>query len=253
MPIYANLQHSNYFGNPGLIIEILGEIATDIYGLTTCTLTAKCPQNRFDLVPPLFSYHPVFPYVNVERQRVQIKEGFLWITLEYAGIAGGSTQPIYELSLGLGEEPIETHPRFVDNYDNAGDGLPLAGIPSNPQHGAFFVDPNGRQTTDDAIGKFDRFNSHLPDGTPNYGWAGITSFLDFSQAVWRKRWYATSRPGDITMLGRIAAPEGPAPALGANREWIYQGLNYEQRGIVYGITKEWKASGRYGANPNIYA
>jgi hypothetical protein len=252
MPVNAGLVNSNYFGNPGLVIEILGEINTDLYGLSTGTLTAKCPQNRFDLVPPLFSYHPVFTYLNVERQRIQIKDGFLWITLDYAGILGGQTEPIYELCLGLGEEPIETHPNFVVNVSGSGDGQPLAGKPSAPYHGAYFVDSQtGRKTTDDATGVFDRFQGHLDDGSPN-PFAGISSYLEFSQAVWRKRWYATFRPSDIIFLGKVMSPEGPAPALGGNRNWIYQSLNYEQRGIVYGITKEWKASGFRGWNPNIY-
>jgi hypothetical protein len=251
--VNANLQHSNYFGNPGLVIEIIGEINTDLYGLSTCTLTAKCPQNRFDLVPSLFSYHPVFPYLSVERQRVQIKDGFLWINLEYAGIAGGETQPIYELALGLGEEPIESHPNFVVNTTGGGDGQPLAGTPSNPYHAAIFRDVNTNKITrNDVTGRFDGFNGHLPDGTPNLGFAGVTSFLDFSQAVWRKRWYSTSRPGDITFLGKVLSPEGPVPSLGGSRNWIYQSLNYEQRGLVYGITKEWRSSGVRAANPNIY-
>lgn len=254
MPVNAGLVNSNYFGNPGLTIEILGEITTDLYGLTTCSLTAKCPQNRFDLVPPLFSYHPVFTYLNVERQRVLIKDGYLWITLEYAGISGGETTPIYELCLGVGEEPIETHPNFVVNALSAGDGEPLAGTPSHSYHGAVFRDENTNEvTTNDATGIFDKFKGHLPDGTPNVGFAGVTSFLDFSQAVWRKRWYSTARPSDITFLGKILYPEGPAPGLGGYRNWLYQGLTYEQRGNVFGITKEWKASGFRGWNPNIYS
>lgn len=252
MPVNAGLIHTNYFGNPGLVIEVIGELNTDLYGLSTCTLTAKCPQNRFDLVPPLFSFHPVFTYLNVERQRVTIKDGYLSINLEYAGISGGQTEPIYELCLGLGEEPIECHPNFVVNVNGAGDGQPLAGTPSAPVHGAIFRDAQGRISGNDATCTFDRFASHLPGGAPNPLFAGITSYLDFSQAVWRKRWYSTARPGDITFLGRILTPEGPAPFLGSGREWLYQSLNYEQRGLVFGITKEWRASGRQGINRNIY-
>lgn len=235
------LDNSNYFGNRGLIIEELGELSTDLYGLSTCTMTAKCPWGRLDLVPPLFSYHPVFTYLNVERQRIRIKDGFLWINLEYAGVAG-TTQPIFELSLGLGSEPIETHPKF---------GSQIAGSPSFPLNGAIFRDPStGQITDDDSIGVFDTFTARL-GGSENQ-FAGIRAFLDFSQATWRMRYYSTARPVDISSLGKIVYPEGPAPGLGGSRNWIYQGLTYEQRGIVFGVCKEWKASGYRGWNQIIY-
>ena len=239
---WPSLDNSNYFGNRQLVIEELGELTTDLYGLSTCSMTAKCPWNRLDLVPPLFSYHPVFGYLNVERQRIRIKDGFLWITLEYAGIAGGSTQPIYELSLGLGEERLEVHPKF---------GTQIAGRPSHPLNGAIFTDPQtGEITDDDSIGVFTRFSSWL--GSQVNPYAGIESFLDFSQACWRVRYYTTARPVDIGSLGKIVYPEGPAPGLGGGRNWLYQGLNYEQRGVVYGVTKEWKASGYRAWDSTIY-
>jgi hypothetical protein len=238
---WPNLDNSNYFGNRQLVIEELGEISTDLYGLSTCTVTAKCPWNRLDLVPNLFSYHPIFTYMNVERQRVRIKDGFLWITLEYAGVPG-NTSPIFELSLGLGSEPIETHVKF---------GTHIAGSPSSPLNGAIFRDPStGNITDDDSIGVFDTFAARVSGSVNLY--AGIRSFLDFSQATWRMRFYTTARPTDISSLGKIVSPEGPAPGLGGNRNWLYQGLTYEQRGIVYGVCKEWKASGFRGWNSVIY-
>jgi hypothetical protein len=242
MPVNAGLQHSNYFGNPGLVIEVIGELSTDLYGLSTASLTAKCPQNRFDLVPPLFSYHPVWTNLNAERQRITIKEGFLWITMEYAGIFG-ITQPIYELCLGVGEEPIVTHPKFV---------LQIAGKPSAPLNGAIFLNPStGKITRNDGIGVFDRFSSQF-SGQPNQ-FAGLESFLDFSQAVWRKRQYQTYQPTDASYVGKILQPEGPAPYLGTGRNWILQSINFEQRGIVYGVTKEWRASGFRGWNQIVYS
>lgn len=251
MPVNADLVNSTFYGAPGLVIDILGDLNTDLYGLSTCSLTATCPQNRYDLIPAMFSFHPVFTWLHVERQRVRIQEGRLNITCEYAGIIGGQTEPIYELSLGLSEEPIQTHPNFTVNATGGGDGQPIAGTPSEPKHGAIFKDDRGRITTNDATGNFVEFRSQLGVGVPN-PFAGIVSYLDFGSATWRKRWYSVSRPTDITYLGHIQYPEGPAPGLGGLRNWLYVGLNYEQRGLVYGITKEWKASGRLPWNPNIY-
>jgi hypothetical protein len=239
---YPSLDHSNFFGNRALVIEVLGELSTDLYGLTTCSLTAKCPQDRWDLVPPLFDYHPLFSYLNVERQRIQIKDGFLWINLEYAGITGAVTTPIYELSLGVGETPIEAHPKFATQ---------IGGTPSAPLNGAIFLHPSTNQiTTDNTKGVFDRFASQFAGG-PNI-YAGVTSYIDFGQATWRVRQYQTFQPADISYVGKISWPEGPAPSLGGARNWLLQSVNFERRGNVYGVTKEWRASGPRGWDPIVY-
>src|SRR5215472_7929154 len=232
-------QYSHSYGNQLLVIEVPGELVTDLYGLSTCTLIATAPMNRLDLVPGLFTPHPIWTYLTVERQRVTIKDARLNIALDYAGVPG-STQPIYELVAGVGEEPIETHPRFI--Y--------FAGRPSAPLNGAWFIDPNsGQQSDNDDTAIFSHFTL-LVDGALNPK-AGISAYLDFSQACWRQRYYSTAYPNDAAYLGSIQWPPG-APSLGASRNWIYQGLTFEQRGIVYGITREWKASGFRGWDPDIY-
>lgn len=240
------LQHSNIYGNTGLITESPGELMTDLYGLSTCTTVWKCPTTHPEYIPPMFAFHPLYPFVNMERRRVTIQGGFFIITGEFAGIDGGQTVPIYELCLGLGEDPIEVHPKFIST---------LGGTPSAPLNNAIFVGPDGSKSADDATGRFDYFPRQLSDGSDN-PLGGISSFLDMSQAVWRERFYTTARPSDMSFVGHIESPEGPVPALGtiggSVQNWLLQALTYEQRGLCYSVTKEWRASGFRGWNVDIY-
>jgi hypothetical protein len=239
------LVNLNYFGNPGLMTESPGQLVTDIYGLDTCTAVFKCPSDRFDLVPLMFSYHPLFPWVNMERRRLDVSpegnRGYLVITGEFAGVAG-STEPIYELDLGLSEEPIQTHHKFVSE---------IAGTPSAPLHGAIFLDSEGSITEDDSLGVFDKFITTI-DGDLN-PFAGLESYLDFSNAIWRRTVLQTFPPVDLYQLGYIDYPDGPFPALYAGQNWLFVGESYIQRGLVYSVKTEWRASGRRGWNSTIYS
>jgi hypothetical protein len=237
----------NTYGNTGLIIESPGEVVTDLYGLETCTAVFKIAANadnlnsKLSLVPPMFSYHPIFSWLNIERRRIGISPGYLVVTAEFAGISG-STVPIYELDLGLSEEPIETHPKFVTD---------IAGTASAPLHGAIFVDEGtGRITSDNAHAVFSRFQSVISGDRNEF--AGISAYLDFSNAVWRKTQLQTFQPTDMTLLGTIQFPAGPAPGLGFGQNWVYAGLTFIQRGLVYAVKQEWRASGRRGWNTTIY-
>jgi hypothetical protein len=232
----------NVYGNTGLILESPGSNVTDIYGLETCTAVFKSAVGE---VPAMFTYHPVFTWLNLERRRVDLSpegnRGFTVTTGEFAGISG-PTVPIYELDLGLSEEPIETHPKFVTD---------IAGTASAPLNGAIFVDEGtGLITSDDAHAVFSKFVSTIAgDRNP---FAGITSYLDFSNSIWRKTEMLATNPTDLTLLGDIATPAGPAPALDTGQNWLFIGMSYIQRGLVYSVKWEWRASGRRGWNETIY-
>lgn len=241
MPL--TLDNSNVFGNRLLMIEEPGEVYTDLYSLETCTTIFSCPMDRFDLVLPLFSANPFFTYLYMERRRISIRNGRIVIAGEYAGIPGGFTTPIYELVIGVGEEPIETHPEFVTD---------LAGAPSAPLNGAIFVDyETGKKSTDDAKGVFDKFRPVL-DGNRNL-LAGVTAYLDAGQVSWRETYMSTARPSDVSAVGSIQSPAGPVPGIGSGRNWLYTGLTYQQRGIIFSVVREWRASGRNGWNTLIYS
>lgn len=227
---------SSVYGQQGIVVSNPGEVNTDIYGLETCSATYKCPMDRFDLIPGMFSPHPIFTYLNMERRRVNIgPDGFLTITGEYAGIPGESTVPIYEVVWGTSEEPIESHPLF----DSA-----IGGTPSNPLNGAVFLDESGQLTTDDSRGIFSGFRSSSK-------YAGTTSFLELAQMTFRVTFMTVDRPANLTGVGKIGAPAGPAPSPpGGN--WLYVGLTYQQRGLIFSVQQEWRGSGRNSWDTTVY-
>jgi hypothetical protein len=239
------LQYQNFFGNKQLLLEKMGELTTDLYGLSTCTSAWSCPTDKPNLIPAMFIPHPYFPFVNMERRRITIAEGRFNIIGEFAGIDGFSTVPIYELCLGLGEEPIETHPNFVQ----------FAGTPDAPINGAIFVDfETGQFSTDPSRAIFDKFTIINPSTNQLNQFAGISTYFAPNQMVWRQRYYARDRPSDISRVGHVMTPEGPFPYIGGGygQNWLYQGVTYEQRGVCFSVSREWRASGWRGWDYTIY-
>jgi hypothetical protein len=236
-----NVGDNIYFGADGFV-ENIGELSCDIYGLQTCETTFKYSQADFIDVSPQFESNPFFPWLHCERTRVTEIPGFFIVTKGYAGVGGGQSQPIYELTLGLAEDPIETHKKFETE---------IAGKPSAPLNNAWFIDPEtGAQTTNDARGQFDHFVGHTAAGLNPF--AGITSYLNLSNVCWRERYVTTERPTDMTAIGYIDTPSGPAPNLPPNATWLNMGTSYEQRGLVFFVTNEWRGSGPRGWNTVIY-
>lgn len=232
---------NQFIGQSGFV-ESIGELVSDIYGLQTCETTFKYNQGSFIDVAPNFEANPFFPWLHCERIRVTEIPGFFIVTKGYAGVSGGQSTAIYELGLGLGEDPIETHRKFVSE---------IAGTPSNPLNGAYFIDPEtGKLSTDDATGMFDHFKG-LIGGTLN-PFAGITSYLNLCNVTWRERYVTTTRPTNMSTIGYIDTPHGPYPSLPGNANWLNMGTSYEQRGSAFFVTNEWKGSGPRGWNSTIY-
>jgi hypothetical protein len=181
----------------------------------------------------------------MERRRIVFNNDFALIMGEFAGMDPKKDEesiPVYELQIGTSDEPIEVHPDFVTK---------IGGRPSRPLNGAYFIDPGtGDQTTDDKIGTFEKFV--LIHNDEKNKLAGIMAYLDASEVIWRKKYTARSRPGDMGDVGTIDTPEGPNPNLGKGRNWLYIGMSYTERGDVFSVAKEWKGSARGGWNPLLY-
>jgi hypothetical protein len=176
-------------------------------------------NSSYNTYPSLFESHPTYPWLHLEKQKVDFTPGYVVVTSGYAGIAGGQSETthIYELCLGLGEEPIETHPKFQSE---------IAGSPSSPLNGAIFIDfETGKKTMDDNRGVFDRFQNTL-DGVRNT-FAGISAYLDLAQITWRERYVTNTRPSDGSDIGYKDTPSGPAPSVVAHAYWLYAGLTYD--------------------------
>lgn len=230
----TTLNDLTIFGNEGLIPEDPGELMTDIFGLSTVTTVWKCPIDRRNLIPPMLVRHPLYPYTNMERRRIQMGQGHFIITGDFAGVENSTSIPIYELCLGVADEPIVTHPKF-----EAG----IGGTPSAPLHGAIFLGPDGQVSSDDEVGQFAYFNHSTTE------FVGIESYLAADQMTWRQRYVSVFIP-DTSQVGYINSPPGPHPSA---PNWIQVGANYEQRGLAYFITNEWRASGRRGWSNTIYS
>ncbi|MDR0532711.1 MAG: hypothetical protein LBH01_02030 [Verrucomicrobiales bacterium] len=235
------------YGFDGLLLADGVEITTDRYGLDTSECLFSCPTDKvLQFRNSGLTNHPIFAWLEREKQTIKMSPGLSAITCYYAGILDINTEPVYELCIGEAQEPIETHPEFVSK---------IGGKPSVPLNGAIFLDKYGNPTDSDAEGIFERFRIWTGEAyaSGKNRFAGVSSYMDASQVRWKKNWCSVIRPYDITSLSDINYPEGPYPSLGKGRNWRYVGLTYQQRGLCYTITKEWQASGAGGWIPQIYS
>jgi hypothetical protein len=233
------------YGNQQLRLQPGSKVIMDNTGLATGTATWKAPRERaYDLAPKKGALHPYLKFLVLDRLEITFTESDAVIVGEFAGMApeAGDQQPVYELQIGVSEENVVLHPDFVTK---------IGGRPSRPLNGAVFINPGtGNVTTDDRIGVFEKFSLiHKGEKNP---FAGIEAYLDASEIVWRKKYTSRSRPNDIGKVGEIDNPEGPNPQLGRGRNWLYIGMSYSQRGNVYSVSKEWRASARGGWNKDLY-
>lgn len=227
-------------GRDGLILKHSGEIIQDIYGEESGTCMFHCPPGRWDLMPVAGFAHPMAGHLLFERRRVRFTPGFWKVYCDFRGVLG-NPPPRYELSLGSGREPIETHPKFESH---------LAGKPSAPKNGAIFVDAQGNITTDDDLGVFERFLIKNPDD-PNLSFGGVDGYLDMNNIIWTKTWISRSVPSTGGKV-EIENPEGNAPNF-SGRNWLYTGLGSSGvRGGSVRNRKTWRLSGPGGWLAPVY-
>lgn len=229
------------FGNGGLVLNSAGEITADRNGLWSGGCQFSFPAGRLDLMPGVGTQHPYANFLVAERFRLVFSPGLWRLSVEYVGSNVDSSEPQYELSPGTGNEPIETHERFLSH---------LAGKPSAPLNGAIFRDlETGFETSDDVLGQFERFRVILEGGGLN-PLAGLEQYITQNNTVWTKTWTQRSAPSSGGV--RIAAPDGPAPAYGGASNWLEMPVAYTKRGNVYSCAARWIASGKRGWNSLVY-
>jgi len=230
------------YGTEGLVLESSGEVTVDRNGLWAGSCRFKVPVDRSDLLPVPGDPHPLLSFMLAERTRLVMAPG-LWIgVVEYAG-ANADSIPQYELNPGVGTEPIETNPDFID----------FAGTPASPLNGARWINPETNKLTKSMVPgtfEFDKFCSYLGSGAKN-PWSGTTGFLEANNTVWQKSWTSKSKPSPGHALV-IAQPHGDAPDYGGNYNWLEHPVAYTKRGGAYACTQRWLLSGRRGWNHAIY-
>lgn len=226
---------NDYYGNRGLLRRS-STLTQDKAGLWEGTIVYSCPVGEGgDHVPMIGTPHPAIRFMVVEKVNVHTQDGWDIVEIGYAGAdldANGEppTQPVYELAVSVGEEPIETHPDFRSV---------LAGHPGNKLNGAEF----DAAVTGKFLGFFDSTNKLY----------GVKGYLDAGQITWRVTKLTRTSISTLNKVGCIDTPVGPAPELGGSRNWLFMGATSEKRGTAYVSTYEWRASGRRGWDTDIYA
>lgn len=232
------------FGNDGLVLSAAGEISGDKNGLWTGACVFKLPVGRYDLVPGVGVEHPLADFLMSERFRLTFSPGLWTVSVDYAGMSASyedASPAQYDLSPGTGNEPIETHPKFVTD---------IGGKPSDPKNGARFRHyETGAETEDDALGVFDEFKL-IVDGLKN-PYAKGEAFIAQNNTVWTKSWTQRTKPDSYGV--KIATPDGPYPDYGGDTNWLAMPIAYTQRGSVFTCTAKWIASGPGGWNATVYA
>jgi len=223
-----------------LILKHSGNIVQDIYGEESGRCQFSCPPGQWDLMPGAGYAHPYASHLLFERREVKLTPGFWKVFADYRGVLG-DPPPRYELSFGSGTEPIETHPDFITQ---------IGGKPSAPKNGAVFVDAQGKITSDDSLGVFDRFLVSNPDDEL-LSFAGLESYVDMNSIMWTKTWVTNAME---TTGGKVEidTPDGDAPSFDG-RNYLYIGLSSSGvRGGSARHRKSWRLSGPNGWNPKVY-
>lgn len=203
-----------------------GELITDRYGISSAEAVWEYVGDDpvMSIAPKIGSAHPDYGFLSLDLRRIVKASGKHTIRGSYYGV-DGTPDPVYSLKVSMRDEPIETHPKFAE-FATAANGAKF-----DPETGEFW-------------GFFDKTK---PD------WHGVESYLD-PGATWTETSVRSTRPNDLHDLGDRDAPSGPYPQnIGAGRNWLYIGCDYEKRGSCYTISKTWQLSGRYGWNQTIYS
>ena len=242
-----------FHGSSRTILHDPGELMTDRKGLVTCTAVFYIVVQNFHELPDLGAKHPIFGGLGMESRKLSLKGAHAIAECNYAGVTingrpGVDPTITYELTVGLSEEPIETHPKFVTT---------LGGTPKNPGNGAIFrhagtgalAYEGAPAPTDDGY-VFDSF-------APIYGgaqnpFAKVSAYLDSCAMTWRRTSVSPVSTSSVSKAGKIDTPSGNPPKLATGRNWLNMGVTQTQRGAAFVSSEEWRASGPNGWNADIY-
>lgn len=242
-----------FHGSHGVILEDPGTVHISRFSLATCTSVFKIEKSRYTLLPKIGDRHPIFDFLSIESSELALKGAFAVLTASFAGVNAqyDDQNPVYELVVGVSEEPIQLHPRFKST---------IAGTPIAPLHGAMFKDRatglvtfNGGPFVPITNKGYDFAGFMVMDteSTQNpYG--GIDHYLSAEQITWRRTVTRKTPATEITKVGTIQTPKGPAPQLPAGRNWLNMGLTQTKRGSAYTSVEEWRSSARVGWISEIY-
>ena len=140
----------------------------------------------------------------------------------------------------MSEEPLETHPRYVDNLEveEIQDAVDKATNPPKDSEGELEeVDQTGW-----GDGKIELYDFLA---------GGLVSYRD-PKVSWSESWVDNDMP-NLNKIGEIEEPAGNPPALAAGRNWLLSGIKMVPRGGVFECSKVYEASGRGGWKTELYS
>jgi hypothetical protein len=199
-------------------------------GTITGQVRYKCDASvALALRPRVGSPHPDFSGARCHKSVVtRMENGIAEIVSDYLGIESDPTPPRIEFVGGTGEEPIDTHEKFVTKLGGK-KGAPLNLAQFDPETGEFIGFP--------------------PEAPNDLG--GVRGYLVPSCTV-RVTFFTSNAQWGLYSLGEIARPPGNIPKPPGSRNWLK--VNWARRdfGLIYQITEEYLASGKRGWNRLIY-
>ena len=148
--------------------------------------------------------------------------------VQYFGLTANPSRPVYSYYSSLSEEPIETHPNFID----------FGGTADSPKPGAVF----------DADGLFLGFSDEAGDDL-----TGVRGYLTGSPSI-RKTWFTTQAKKGLEDIGETRTIK-PGVIPGIDEDTTALKTNWSSRPIgltYYEITEEFLLSGMGAWNPIIY-
>ena len=249
----------DYLGKRGIVIVDPGTLRTDRFGLDSCTAVFSVPHDQFRQLPKLRSAHPIFKGLTMETREMSLKGGFAVATGNYVGLMDReSTEPVSELIIGTNQEPIATHPRFKQ----------FAGTAKAPLNGAVFIHSRDQSmvsastvVAQSEVGyTFMRFESLILKNAGSPGasternkFAGMEQYLD-AGATYRQTWCTASAIPKDAVLGVGFISPAPIKDIGIDksRNWLFLGISSQQRGECFVNNCDWRLSGIYGWNDEVY-
>lgn len=220
------------------ITHRIWDTTKDRTGLERGVVEFLVPRTKVkDQLPRKNDRHPKLGYLEYESHSTKGRGPWVKIIVEFFGIDGNETDPVFEMDASTGTFPIENHPEFDAILSGAVEGGELT-----------------RTDVTDIKGRFTGFPIKPPSGNYKRGknLAGIEKYVDLSGAVWRVTYNTKNNPySDIADLAKIDSPEGDPPTPN-ERDWMLTDLSIQQRGQTWQVTKEFSLSGEGGSNMDIY-
>lgn len=217
-------------GDPTPFLQPDGEIVIDEYGIMRGTASFEFDAVYLPILTPQVSIdvHPKDSRLTCYEVNVKFsRQSKALVTASYIGLLYDPSPAKIEFSGGSGQDPIETHPDFIE----------FAGTPEDPENGAKFD-----EDTKEFLGFFDKQNA------PEF--AGVRSYIVPSFTV-NYSYYTTSTPS-ISSIGKIysGVPGFRSPANVKN--YLLVGMPYRQTANIYFVTKQFLGSSGEGWNRTIY-